>query len=363
MLTTVTRKPQATAQQSPSEATPPAPTPFKAAAHAKIKTGLRVAACVGVGVGLLLGAAAAAMALVFGVGTAHVENIGQYVQEFFKSSGFGGLAALCAAIIAFIGIRRQITSQQQTGQANRWWATFQWTADRALPSGPDDVPLPKSVAVATLEELAVTATDDAQKIACSGLVDLLGDEPEDTSTVEAPETVSPDQSLEDVRRKGRQAVESLLRSKNLDVALTSYAQATQGSKAESPIARRRSYEAQVRNAVTEAAAQLGLDYESAALLGIFGDPDLENRYNADGVIQRRGGSETLVEVAGFERTEPRIVQRLKQIANNDNYPVIFVAPVPLPDFMRDALRSPDHWIQWNVGDDLSTLRDALQKIV
>lgn len=81
------------------------------------------------------------------------------------------------------------------------------------------------------------------------------------------------------------------------------------------------------------------------------------------MIQIRGGTETLVEVAGFERSESGIAQRLKQIANNGKYAAVFVAPVPLPNFMSDAIRPREHWIQWNVGDDLSTLRDALNKIV
>lgn len=327
---------------------------------------LGTTALIGIGAGIAAGVAA----LVIGAGSGPIANFGQYVQDFVKSPGLGGLAALTAAIIAYQGIKGQIrtsrdalTSQQIADQANRWWATFQWTADRALPLGADDVPIPKPVAIATLTELATTARDHAQSIACSGLVDVLGDEREDSLSSANLASDAHTGADASAARRVFLSTASQLKADSLDAALSTYAKATQGGPAESSVARRSAYESQVRESIAEVARRAGLDYESAAIASPLGDLGLDERYWADGVIQTPGGNPALVEVIAYERAGARIAERLRTIASNATYPVIIVAPLPLPDFMRDCLRSPEHWIQWTPGDDIGALEEAILQIV
>ena len=318
-------------------------------------------------IGAAAGVAVGAAAITIGAGTGLVANLGQFVQDFVKSPGLGGLAALGAAALAYRGIRGQIQTsrdalenQQNADKASRWWATFQWTADRALPSGAEDVALPKPVAITTLQELATTATDDAQRIACSGLVDVLGDHGEEAMSPDAPVDDGPFDTAGAAARVFLSTA-AKLQADSLDAALSNYAMATRGSRAESSIARRSAYESKTREAIAEIAKDAGLIYESTSD-GLFADP-LDERYWADGIIYGPGGEQTLVEVIAYERAGARIVERLLTIAANEKYPVVIVAPVPLPEFMRDRLRSPDHWIRWNPGEELSSLRESILRVV
>lgn len=51
-------------------------------------------------------------ALIVGAGTGHIEAVGQFVQDFVKSPGLGGIAALVAAIIAYRGIKGQVETSR-----------------------------------------------------------------------------------------------------------------------------------------------------------------------------------------------------------------------------------------------------------
>lgn len=340
------------------------------------------------------GAFAAGLLITFAGQEAAADNIGQYVQEFFRSPGFGGLAALGAAFLAYRGLQGQIATsrdaltnqtlaeenQKAANTASRWWATFQWTADRALPPGKQDVPLPEDVAVATLSELAVTATDDAQRTACAGLVNVIGapekqtspDSPSDDGkdrTEEAGRPGNPSRSVTTAGRARRDAFEQRwadgqTRREALDAALSQYASATRDlPAAESSVASRRAYERATRNAIADIAANSDFEYESSSLLGLWGDPDLAERYQVDGSISRRGGREMLLEVAAFESSDPRSVHRLRSLADNSSYPVIIVSPAPLPASIAPKLNAPEHWIQWSPDDGETQLRQALERAV
>lgn len=309
------------------------------------------------------GAAVATFSLTTAYGTANLAGAGQFVRDFVTSAGFGGLAALAAASLAYFGIRRQariardaLTHEQNVERARKWWSTFQWTADRALPPNKEAVALPPQVAITTLQELAVTAVDDAQRLACGGLVTELGKQADDAKYSSGSLSDEGSPTDQDHSQAGT-------RNDEVEAALSSYALATNGSAAESAIARRRAYESQVRDAVASIAAEAGLEYESSARLGLFGNPDLEDRFQVDGTITEDHNTFALVEVVAFERAGARIIQRLQKLRENRTYPVLFIAPIDEPDFIGDGAHTPPHWVKWNPGDDPKVLRDALIRVL
>lgn len=312
------------------------------------------ASAIGAGAGVALGVAA----LVVGAGTGHIETFGQFVQDFVKSPGLGGIAALVAAMIAYRGIKGQVeassaalASQQRAERAARWWTTFQWTADRALPSGEADVPLPKPVAISTLQELALTATDDAQEIACAGLVDALLTTPDvasDLATEEADDERPGTRSHPNM--KAQEAV--------IDAALSSYAKATRGSLAESTVAQRRSRESEILDAVAEAARINGLEFEPEARVELA-EPRMVVR--VDAVLRDSTGAVLLVDV----RTDPvptsNSLRKLRFVAEHAPYPLLIVSPTPRPRFV-DEFPSSTTWLQWSGGNDMGTLIYVLSRI-
>lgn len=298
------------------------------------------------------------------ISTANLHGVGQFVRDFVTSAGFGGLAALVAALVAYFGIRYQaqrqadsssktLRHQQLTDAAGTWWSTFQWTADRSFPADPASVPLPPSLAVDTLRELAVTASNDAQNIACGGLIDELAETVDKVESQDEPGGHEKTVHLSTVNDVGDDS--------KLSLALSRYAQATQGSAAESSILRRRAYEDTVRQEVFRVAKQAGLEYESSSLTGMFANPDLEHRYQADGALIVGGELGALVEVVAFERGGAQIVRRLRHLADNPVYPVLFIAPVAAPSLLISSGSDPE-WVQWNPGDDPNVLRHALLDI-
>lgn len=314
-----------------------------------------------------LAIAALTFAVTAAVRTANLGGTGQFIRDFFTSAGFGGLAALTAAAIAYSGIRHQaavarktLEQQQNADDSQRWWATFQWTADRALPPKNDDLALPEAVAISTLEELASTATNNAQKIACGGLVDELAAR-RDLSSSEATGSTEVTSSEAATAEQSRVRLRRAVVDDKLSAALESYAKATAGGAAESAVLRRRAYEEAVRSTLTAVAPAVGLEYQSSGQLGLFGNPDIENRYEVDGAVTSGGKLIGLVEVVAFERAGARIVNQLRMLAENDQLPVIFIAPVERPQFMEDVIGA-SNWIQWNPGDALETLHRALASL-
>lgn len=294
-----------------------------------------------------------------GAGTGHVETIGQFVQDFVKSPGLGGIAALGAAMIAYRGIKGQVetsraalASQQAAEKATRWWTTFQWTADRAFPSGTQDVPLPKPVAIGTLEELAVTATDDAQRIACAGLVDALltaQDAVPDAATDEA----------DDEGRIPRSGTVSRAQEATIDAALSSYAKATRGSLAESTVAQRRARESEILDAVEKAANINGLEFDPGARLELA-DPGMLVRFDA--VLRAPSGEVLAVEVRTDVVPNSNSVRKLRFAAEHTPYPLMIISPYPRPQFL-DEFPPSTTWMQWRGPNDMGTLIHVLSRVV
>lgn len=72
-----------------------------------------------------------------------MSDVGQWISEWVRSPGFGGVAALVAAVIAYRAARRAAAVQrananddrdqrERAERKNQWWLRAQWALDRTL---------------------------------------------------------------------------------------------------------------------------------------------------------------------------------------------------------------------------------------
>lgn len=57
-------------------------------------------------------------------------SVGHWVDSFVRSSGFGGLAAVVAASVAYRAATRAADQQRDTAARDRWWDQAKWAFDR-----------------------------------------------------------------------------------------------------------------------------------------------------------------------------------------------------------------------------------------
>jgi len=107
--------------------------------------------------------------------------------RFITSPGFGGLAALLAAGLAFLGVHRKQQHDTEVSRQDRWWSTVTWTYDRA--TAPDsDSRLTPGVALDLFQRLAEEAHSNLEKQAVRGLLGFFSD---DRSKQETSREVGP----------------------------------------------------------------------------------------------------------------------------------------------------------------------------
>ncbi len=104
----------------------------------------------------------------------YLPNVLRWVGSFVVANG-AAVATVAAAFVAFGGIAWQIGLARKTAQSNSWWQTFEWAAERAIPSKEGSIALPADTITSALNQLALDAPTDAQKQACSGIISLIVD--------------------------------------------------------------------------------------------------------------------------------------------------------------------------------------------
>lgn len=52
--------------------------------------------------------------------------------DWLTSAGFGGTAAVVAAVIAFFGVRRAAATQRENARKDHWWDRLKWAVDLVL---------------------------------------------------------------------------------------------------------------------------------------------------------------------------------------------------------------------------------------
>lgn len=280
--------------------------------------------------------------LTLALASADLPNWGLYAREFAKSPGAAGCAAIVAAAIAYISIRRQVAvsrsaldHQRAVASASAWWETFQWASGRAMPSGQNDQALPDSVTISTLLSLVKTAADDVQKVACAEMIEVL-----------TPRVVS-------MADEGQESEETPEPEESAAFnALASYVTATDGTSAASPKAEAAVYE----RSVLAALANLSSDVRA------FREPQIGDS-RVDAVVEV-GDVRVAVQIT-FARTPMVVRARVRSIAqrrgDKTSNPIVFVSRFASPFPPEEEAEMRVVVAQWNSSDDNRRLLEALRR--
>lgn len=97
---------------------------------------------------------------------------GEWLYTFSTSAGFGGIAAVVAALIAYRGVRRSAAVARQNARSAQWWENARGAADRLLSAdnitpGEDDnrallTDRDARAAITTLHHLGENAPSDIE---------------------------------------------------------------------------------------------------------------------------------------------------------------------------------------------------------
>lgn len=276
--------------------------------------------------------------------TADLSNWGAWARDFAKSPGAAAFAALIAAAIAYRGISSQVavaraslSHQQDATRSVAWWQMFEWASGRAVPTVENDVPLPDTVTISTLQRLSEEASSNPQKAACAGMIDML------TTRLRAEENA-------DVPHKcpsgdGAQA--------DAISALASYVASARGTTAASAAAEGVVYEHEL---MTSLASIRDTD------LRIFRSPGSD--FGADAVAEVSGRRVLVVVKMGSNAQRVRAMARdsLARLrsAIGDLDPVLYVTPysAPLGSELEGQYRAMS--VQWRDPSDTPALAEALK---
>ncbi len=282
--------------------------------------------------------------------TAHLTAAGAWLRAFAQSPGAAATAAVIAAGVALTGIvfsrrssRETLDAQQATAAAESWWAMFEWASERAAPARREDVALPPSVTVATLRQLAATATSAVQGAACAGMIDMLGND-------FGARHRAPSPSDETANPAGRDVGDDNDDESTLN-AFVSYADDNRGTAAASAVAEGMAY----LNSVSKALLSLSWAHPS---FQVFRNPPPAGA--ADAIVEI-DGRQVAVAVKRFrERTQLRNWLQ-HRAAERAHLPLVLVSPVSDPSYLPGG--EPDRlWVvAWNTPDDNQALFEALQR--
>lgn len=87
--------------------------------------GLLLTALTLVAIGVLLGRG-------WSIAEALDVDLYRWLSDWSRSAGFGGVAAIIAATIAYFAARQNARRQERADRKNQWWARAQWALDLTL---------------------------------------------------------------------------------------------------------------------------------------------------------------------------------------------------------------------------------------
>ncbi|MEV7757866.1 hypothetical protein AB0O16_07430 [Microbacterium sp. NPDC089180] len=268
--------------------------------------------------------------------SADLSNWSSWARDFTKSSGFAGVAAVVAALIAAVSIGRQVkvsrdalVQSRSTADASSWWTSFEWASGRAIPIGKDDRPLPDSVTIGTLQGLAGAAQTTVQSVACAQMINVL------TARMKAA-GIAPEKA-EDVAGPGSSAAFD---------ALESYVRASAGTPAASPQAEALLYERGVLQSLQDvfpsSIVPAGADIATAP---------------SDAVIPHNGVD---VHIEILYGRAPAIARaKVRSFRSKSNAPLVLVSRYPSPLDVDFALHMAVVTVQWRGPEDTEELKAAV----
>ncbi|MCI0156809.1 hypothetical protein KNO15_08880 [Leifsonia shinshuensis] len=291
----------------------------------------------------------------------HDATIGSWVTDFVKTSGFAGLCAVAAALVAFWSISRQLKvtrqgidegqrssdraleAQRTTADRNSWWQMFEWASSRAIPADKTEDPLPYAAILRTFEALAESATSPVQEAAVSGVMDEVAGREEGRRKQAA--TNSP--SSEEYTGSELAALEAFVRR-------------TANTPARSRAAESQLYEAQVIQAILKLESDESSDFPVVVREGPTTDLRVPD------VLVEIDGVTVGVEVKRFT---PASQTRSKKVLDQLRYflsegpadRILLVVPAELGEGVM-LLESGIFATHWSPNDGTSSLVRALQEV-
>lgn len=83
----------------------------------------------------------------------------EWLGEWLRSPGFGGVAAVCAAGIAWIGVRHSVAAQQAAARGDQRWDRLKWAVDMVL-SGKETASVASLTALDAITDVPVAKGED-----------------------------------------------------------------------------------------------------------------------------------------------------------------------------------------------------------
>lgn len=284
-----------------------------------------------------------------------------WLQTFVVSPGFGGLAAVVAATIAFFGVRRQINATKKDKKEERWWATLTWVFDKASSAEDKADPLPKVIAVQVLNELRNTADESSplQSQTADALVTLFSN----TANAQAAE-----ESKKSTNTPGTHFTTSssqqLLRS-----AVAEYWKAA--AQMQPPSSRGRiaaiAYEAEVVAAIGKYANNYGLTVSGELL----SEGKSSGQVHRPDVVLSANGKALAIEIfsrSGSRGLEADVISKAKSLLGSrsvdhagNELEVVGVVAVTNASLFPDTSPGDPQVVLWRNNDDDGSLQSIVQE--
>jgi len=101
--------------------------------------------------------------------------------DWLTSPGFGGTAAVVAAVLALIGVRRSTAVQRENARKDQWWDRLKWAVDLVL-SGDEAA---ANVGLAALTAITQAQGFDTDELNFLERITELFLEPDESGTLES----------------------------------------------------------------------------------------------------------------------------------------------------------------------------------
>ncbi|MFZ3454305.1 hypothetical protein [Arthrobacter sp. 7Tela_A1] len=99
--------------------------------------------------------------------------LADWFQKFTLSPGLAGIFAVCAAYLAFIGVRGQTKSNEEQKRKDQWWSTYTWVFDTVTDPKTHKNGLKKTAALNVLMHLMQSGHSRKQIDLLDSMKDLL----------------------------------------------------------------------------------------------------------------------------------------------------------------------------------------------
>jgi hypothetical protein len=283
--------------------------------------------------------------------TANLANWGQWLRDFAQSPGAAASAALIAAGIAYTGIKRQVmvsrdtlTHQKNVAEASAWWSMFEWASDRAIPPRQSDRPLPSTVTISTLQQLAESATSEVQKIACAGVIGAVSEHIDPHPIVPPPDTETASSESDD----------------STFAALASYVESSRGTPAASAVAEALVYENEVLKALVY------LSWDDPALKILRNPPADRGVDSGADAVADVGGQRVVIQIKNARKVEglrSRVAASLKHLQTRGDDTDRYLVITPFPSLLRPEQEAELNAVvtHWRLPSDTASLKEALYR--